>query len=183
MGSVPDTYKTSSVGFSWTVTTTDIPVFAGPCKDVGQLEADGDRGSHSWSCFAKMSQCRNVSRDSMTWWLWAHSFHSHDAQRAGEQQLLHRSLAGTGKMMRHAPIQVHSSHFLPLCLINTNFPKGAKVHYGFSLAREGMRRELGEGSPTVNCSNHISVQCVRYILGAGAWIHRLFRENLAAPGI
>lgn len=35
----------------------------------------------------------------------------------------------------------------------------------------------------MNCSNYISVQCVQYILEAGARIHRLFRENLAAPGI
>ena len=46
-----------------------------------------------------------------------------------------------------------------------------------------MQRELVEGSLTGNCSNHISVQCVKYILEAGARIHRLFRENLAAPGI
>lgn len=39
------------------------------------------------------------------------------------------------------------------------------------------------GAPTANCSNYMSVQCVKYILGAGARIHRLFRENLAAPGI
>lgn len=35
----------------------------------------------------------------------------------------------------------------------------------------------------MNCSNYISAQCVQYILEAGARIHRLFRENLAAPGI
>ena len=35
----------------------------------------------------------------------------------------------------------------------------------------------------MNCSNYSSVQCVKYILEAGARIHRLFRENLAAPGI
>jgi hypothetical protein len=29
----------------------------------------------------------------------------------------------------------------------------------------------------------MSVQCVKHILEAGAWIHKLFRENLAAPGI
>lgn len=46
-----------------------------------------------------------------------------------------------------------------------------------------MERELVEGSLTVNCSNCISVQCVKYILQAGVRIHRLFRENLAAPGI
>lgn len=46
-----------------------------------------------------------------------------------------------------------------------------------------MERELVEGSRTVNCSNYISVQRVKYILEAGARIHRLFRENLAAPGI
>lgn len=46
-----------------------------------------------------------------------------------------------------------------------------------------MNRETGGGRLTVNCSNYISVRCVKYILEAGARIHRLFRENLAAPGI
>lgn len=76
---------------------------------------------------------------------------------------------GPEKVVRHMLIWFHFSHFLHLCLISTKFPKGAKVHCGFSFTAKGVGgKKLAKGSLTANCSNYISVHCVKYILEAGA---------------
>lgn len=71
-------------------------------------------------------------------------------------------------------------------LISANSPQRSRVSVGPFQPRprewEG-GEELAEKGPAANCSNYMSVQCVERILEAGARIHRLFRGNLAAPGI